>query len=442
MFADIEGCFAREIYDSRGRPTVEAEIRLECGAVASAAVPSGASTGTFEAIEMRDGDNKRLKGLGVRKAVSNVNEIIAAHVVGMSALDQKGIDRMMIELDGTENKEKLGANAILAVSMAACRAASSALEIPLYRYIGGLFANLLPTPMMNILNGGEHAENNVDIQEFMIVPGGFNSYGEALLAGCDIYATLKSVLKKRGLATGVGDEGGFAPDLESNEEAIRIIMEAIEETGYKPGKEIMLALDPAATEFYKDGFYVLEGESRRLTSDEMVDYYVDLVSRYPIVSIEDGMAEDDWEGWKRITEKLGGKTQLVGDDVFVTNPSRLTMGIGRKAANSILIKLNQIGTLTETLEVIQSAKRAGYTQVISHRSGETEDTFIADLAVGTCAGMIKAGAPARSERMAKYNQLLRIEEALSASAEFTGFNAFTSYSGVDYSKGTYKKGSV
>ena len=421
----IESVRAREILDSRGNPTVEVEVELESGAIGRAAVPSGASTGEKEALELRDKDPKRYMGKGVLKAVKNVNEVIAPALVGVEALEQAKVDYLMIELDGTPNKSSLGANAILGVSLAVCRAAAQELGLPLFRYIGGTNARELPVPMMNILNGGVHADNNVDLQEFMIMPVGKDSYKEALRVGVEVYHTLKKVLKRMGHSTNVGDEGGFAPNLSSNEEAIEVIIRAIEEAGYTPGEDVMLALDAASSEFYKgDGIYELAGEGKRLSREELVDFYRKLVEKYPIISIEDGMAEEDYEGWKLLTAALGDKVQLVGDDVFCTNKDLLRIGIKEGFANSILIKLNQIGTLTETLETIEMAKRANYTTVVSHRSGETEDPFIADLAVAVNSGQIKTGAPARSERNAKYNQLLRIEEFLGKSAVFKGTEVF------------------
>lgn len=416
--------YAREIMDSRGNPTIEVEVVLGDGSMGRAAVPSGASTGAHEAVELRDGEKGRYLGKGVQQAVENVNEIIAAEIVGFDATDQVEIDQTMIELDGTENKGKLGANAILGVSMAVAKAAATSLDTFLFKYLGGVNAKRLPVPMMNILNGGEHADNNVDIQEFMVMPVGAGSFAEALQMCAETYHHLKGVLKHRGLNTAIGDEGGFAPDLSSNEEAITVIMEAIEQAGYTPGDDMMLALDVAATELYQDGKYHLAGEGKELSPAEMVAYYQDLVDKYPIISIEDGLDEDDWEGWKLITEKLGKKVQLVGDDFFVTNTTRLARGIAERSANSILIKVNQIGSLTETLDAIEMAKQAGYTAVISHRSGETEDVTIADLVVALNAGQIKTGAPARSERVAKYNQLLRIEEYLGESAQYAGKDAF------------------
>ncbi|MDN5332036.1 MAG: enolase [Tepidanaerobacteraceae bacterium] len=421
IIADV---FAREILDSRGNPTVEVEVILEDGTLGRAAVPSGASTGQFEAVELRDNDPKRYKGKGVLKAVENVNEIIGPELEGMDALDQVAIDKLLIELDGTENKGRLGANAILGVSLATAKAAANYLGIPLYRYIGGPNAKVLPIPMMNILNGGKHADNNVDLQEFMIMPVGAESFAHALRMGAETFHSLKKVLSEKGLNTAVGDEGGFAPNLASNEDAIKYILEAIEKAGYAPGKDIFIALDAAATEFYEDGKYSLKGEGLELDPAEMVDYYVKLTEKYPIISIEDGMAEEDWEGWKLLTDALGKKIQLVGDDLFVTNTGRLAKGIELGVANSILIKLNQIGTLTETLDAIKMAERAGYTAVVSHRSGETEDTTIADLVVGVNAGMIKTGAPSRTDRVAKYNQLLRIEEELDTAAQYPGIAAF------------------
>jgi len=423
MDTTIIDVFAREILDSRGNPTVEVDVVLEDGSLGRAAVPSGASTGAHEAVELRDGGS-RYMGKGVQDAVDNVNEVIAAEIVGFDAMDQVEIDNTMLELDGTENKGKLGANAILGVSMAVAKAAALASGNYLFKYLGGVNAKTLPTPMMNILNGGEHADNNVDIQEFMIMPVGATSFSGALQMCAEIYHNLKKVLQDKGLNTGIGDEGGFAPDLSSNEEAIEVIMTATEKAGYKAGDDIMIALDVAATELYKDNKYVLAGEGKELTSEEMVDFYVDLVDKYPIISIEDGLDEDDWDGWKVLTEKLGKKVQLVGDDLFVTNTKRLSRGINEGISNSILIKVNQIGSLTETIEAIEMAKKAGFTAVVSHRSGETEDVTIADLVVAMNAGQIKTGAPARSERVAKYNQLLRIEEALGEAAQYAGKDAF------------------
>jgi len=424
--AEIIAVFGREILDSRGNPTVEVEVVLEDGAIGRAAVPSGASTGSREAVELRDGDKSRYLGKGVLKAVQNVNEIIAPELIGLDSIDQVLIDRVMIELDGTENKSKLGANAILAVSLAVAKASAESCGLPLYAYIGGPNAKTLPLPMMNILNGGAHADNNVDLQEFMIMPTGAQTFAEALRMGTEVFHTLKSVLKAKGYNTAVGDEGGFAPNLDSNEEALELIMEAVKKAGLEPGKDIMIALDPAASEFYKDGKYVLNGEKENKikTSDEMVAYYEYLVGKYPIISIEDGLAEGDWDGWKKITDRLGKKVQLVGDDLFVTNTKILKEGIQKGVANSILIKVNQIGSLTETLDAIEMAKRAGYTAVISHRSGETEDTTIADIAVATNAGQIKTGSASRTDRIAKYNQLLRIEEELETSAKFEGKAGF------------------
>jgi enolase len=421
---EIVGIFGREILDSRGNPTVEVETILDCGATGRASVPSGASTGAFEAVELRDGDKSRYMGKGTQKAVENVNSIIAPELEGMDALYQREIDRTMINLDGTDNKSKLGANAILGVSLSIAKASAVALDLPLYRYLGGVNAHVLPSPMMNILNGGKHADNNVDLQEFMIMPLGAHTFREALRMSTEVFHSLKSVLKKDGLNTAVGDEGGFAPDLNSNEDAIKYIIRAIENAGYKPGKDIYIALDPAASEFFKDGKYNLKGEGKVLTPTEMVDYYKRLVEQYPVISIEDGMAEEDWDGWKEMTEKLGSKIQIVGDDLFVTNTKRLKKGIELGVANSILIKLNQIGTLSETLDAIEMAKTAGYTAVVSHRSGETEDTTIADIVVGVNAGQIKTGAPSRTDRVCKYNQLLRIEEDLGDEAEYRGLNAF------------------
>ena len=410
--------------DSRGNPTIEVEVFLEDGTVGRAAVPSGASTGVHEAVELRDGDKSRYLGKGVLKAVDNVNTIISPELIGFDATDQAGIDLLMIDLDGSANKGKLGANAILGVSMAVAKAAAQSLGLPLYQYLGGFNAKELPVPMMNILNGGEHADNNVDIQEFMIMPVGAPNFREALRMGAEVYHSLKAVLKGRGLNTAIGDEGGFAPNLSSNEEALKVIIEAIEKAGYKPGEDIFLAMDVASSEIYQDGKYNLAGEGITKTAAEMVAFYEELVAKYPIISIEDGMAEDDWEGWELLTEKLGDKIQLVGDDLFVTNTKRLKMGIDQDIANSILIKVNQIGTLTETFETIEMAKRAGYTCVISHRSGETEDATIADIAVAVNAGQIKTGAPTRSDRIAKYNQLLRIEEELCVVGKYEQKNVF------------------
>lgn len=420
----ISNVYAREVLDSRGNPTVEVEVFLESGARGRAIVPSGASTGAYEAVELRDGDKSRYLGKGVLKAVDNVNDIIAPEIIGMNALDQVGIDKRMIELDGTPNKGKLGANAILAVSMAVARAAAEALDIPLYVYLGGFNAKTLPVPMMNIINGGAHADNNVDVQEFMVLPVGAPTFKEALRTGAEIFHSLKAVLKEKGLNTAVGDEGGFAPNLGSNEEAIQTIITAIERAGYKPGVDVFLGMDVASTEFFKDGKYHLEGEGKSFTSAEFVDFLASWVEKYPIITIEDGCSEDDWEGWKLLTEKLGGKVQLVGDDLFVTNTTRLSQGIEQNIGNSILIKVNQIGSLTETFDAIEMAKRAGYTAVISHRSGESEDSTIADIAVATNAGQIKTGAPSRTDRVAKYNQLLRIEDQLADVAQYAGKSAF------------------
>jgi enolase len=421
----IEHVLGREILDSRGNPTVEAEVALAGGEVGRAAVPSGASTGENEAVELRDGDKRRYLGKGVLKAVRNVNEIIAPELEGFDALDQAEVDRALLELDGTKTKSNLGANALLAVSMATARAAATHLEIPLYRYLGGPNARTLPVPMMNIINGGAHADNNVDFQEFMIMPAGAPNFGEALRIGAEVFHTLKSVLKKKGYATSVGDEGGFAPNLRSNEEAIETILEAIEQAGYKAGTDCLLALDPAASEFYEDGAYVFKkSDKRTLTSDEMVAFWKTWCDRYPIISIEDGMAEGDWDGWKSLTNELGSRVQLVGDDLFVTNVEFLQKGIDLGVANSILIKVNQIGTLTETLDTIQLAQTNGRTAIISHRSGETEDPFIADLAVATNAGQIKTGSLSRTDRIVKYNQLLRIEEDLRGTSRYPGKKAF------------------
>jgi enolase len=414
----------REVLDSRGNPTVEAEIYLADGVVGRAIVPSGASTGEHEAVELRDGDKSHYLGKGVKKAVNNVNTEIADALEGTDASDQRSLDQSLIELDGTENKGRLGANAILAVSMAASRAMATALEVPLYRYLGGVNASALPVPMMNILNGGAHADNNVDFQEFMVMPVGAPNFSEALRWGVEVFHTLKGVLKKRGYNTAVGDEGGFAPSLKSNVEAIELVVEAIQAAGYTPGAQIAIALDPATSELYQDGKYVFKKSDKSVkSSEEMVKYWSDWVNKYPIVSIEDGLAEDDWKGWKMLTDAVGSKIQLVGDDLFVTNTKRLQKGIDEKTANSILIKVNQIGTVTETLDAIELARRNSYTSVISHRSGESEDTFIADLAVGTGAGQIKTGSASRTDRIAKYNQLLRIEEELGDGARFLGLKA-------------------
>jgi enolase len=417
--------YAREILDSRANPTVEVDVLLEGGGMGRAAVPSGASTGTYEAVELRDQDQKRYLGKGVLTAVNNVNAIIAPEIVGLDALDQVLLDNLLNELDGTPNKGKLGANAILGVSLAVAKAAADALIIPLYRYLGGVNARELPVPQMNILNGGKHADNNVDIQEFMILPVGAGTFVEALRMGAEVYHHLKAVLKSRGLATSVGDEGGFAPNLASNEEALQVIVDAIQRAGYKPGEEVALALDVAASELYQDGKYVFRDQNQTRTSAEMVAFYTRLAEDYPIISIEDGLAEDDWEGWQELTRQIGERVQLVGDDIFVTNTVKLTRGIKNQVANSILIKVNQIGTLTETFEAIMMAQRAGYTAVISHRSGETEDTIIADLAVATNAGQLKTGAPSRTERVAKYNQLIRIEEELDEAARYAGKKIFS-----------------
>jgi enolase len=420
----ITSIVGREVLDSRGNPTVEAEVSLGGGATGRAIVPSGASTGEHEAVELRDGDNQRYLGKGVLKAVENVNSEIADALGGFDAADQRGLDARMIELDGTENKGRLGANAILAVSMAAARAAANAFGLPLYRYLGGTGANLLPTPMMNILNGGAHADNNVDFQEFMVMPVGAESFAEALRWGVEVFHTLKAVLKRRGYNTAVGDEGGFAPSVKSNVEAIEVVLEAIQQAGYKPGDQIAIALDPASSELFQDGKYVFKKSDKSAkSSEEMARYWAKWARDYPIVSIEDGLAEDDWDGWKMLTDEVGGKIQLVGDDLFVTNTQRLQQGIDRGVGNSILIKVNQIGTVSETLDAIDLARRNGYTSVISHRSGETEDTFIADLAVATGAGQIKTGSASRTDRVAKYNQLLRIEEELGDSARFLGLKA-------------------
>lgn len=420
----IVDVFGREILDSRGNPTVEVDVILEGGAVGSAAVPSGASTGEHEAIELRDGDKSRYLGKGVIRAVENVNEIIADEIIGEDATEQIIIDKILLELDGTENKSRLGANAILGVSMAVAKAAANALDLPLYQYIGGVHARTLPVPMLNILNGGAHADNNVDLQEFMIMPAGASNFAEALRMGAETFHSLKAVLKAKGYNTAVGDEGGFAPDLNSNEEALQVIMEAIGKTGYNAGEHIFISLDPASSEFFNTETkkYELKSENKELTAEKMVDYYAKLVGKYPIVSIEDGMAEDDWDGWKIMTDKLGDKIQIVGDDLFVTNTSRLKRGIEQGICNSILIKVNQIGTLTETLDAIEMAHRAGYTAVVSHRSGETEDTTIADIAVATNTGQIKTGSASRTDRICKYNQLLRIEENLGETASFAGLN--------------------
>ena len=436
--AMITEVYAREILDSRGNPTVEVEVCLEDGAMGRAAVPSGASTGVHEAVELRDGDKERYLGKGVTKAVDNVNDIIAEAIIGLDATRQTEIDELLVRLDGTPNKGRLGANAILGVSMAVAKAAAASVGLPLYLYLGGVAAKELPVPMMNILNGGEHADNNVDIQEFMIMPVGAKSFSEALRMNAEIYHNLKALLKEKGLSTALGDEGGFAPNLKYNADAIEVILEATERAGYKPGKDIVMAMDVASSEFYVDGKYKMTGEGVEMTSEgvemtsegvemtseEMVDYLAGLCEKYPIISIEDGMAEDDWDGWKKLTKKLGKKVQLVGDDLFVTNEERLVQGIEKGVANAILIKVNQIGTLTETFNAIETAKRAGYTCIISHRSGETEDTTLADIAVAVNAGQIKTGAPARTDRVAKYNQLLRIEEDLGRAAKYNGIKVF------------------
>ncbi len=422
----IDEVYAREVLDSRGNPTVEVEVWLDNDTMGRAIVPSGASTGVHEAVELRDGDNSRYLGKGVLKAVENVNEIIADEIIGMDAMDQVGLDKFLIELDGTENKGKLGANAILGVSMAVANAAAESLGLPLFQYLGGVNGKVLPVPMMNIMNGGQHADNSLDIQEFMIMPVGAPSFREALRMAAETFHNLKAILKGMGLSTAVGDEGGFAPNLKTNEEALGIIIQAIEKAGYKPGEDIYLAMDIASSEFYdaENKIYNMEGEGVKKTSAELVEYYKALCEKYPIISIEDGMAEDDWEGWKMLTEALGGKVQLVGDDLFVTNTKRLAMGIEKGIANSILIKVNQIGTLTETFDAIEMAKKAGYTAVVSHRSGETEDTTIADIVVGTNAGQIKTGSLSRTDRIAKYNQLLRLEDILGDSAQYAGKKAF------------------
>ncbi len=422
--SQISRVAARQILDSRGQPTVEVEITLSSGAVGRAAVPSGASTGAFEALELRDGDASVYGGKGVMKAVANVEDELAGVLVGREASDQAVIDRTMIEFDGTPNKARLGANAILGCSLAVAAAAAADAGLPLYRYLGGARANRLPVPMMNILNGGAHADNSVDLQEFMVAPIGARTFADAVRMGAEVYGELKKVLRSRGLGTGVGDEGGFAPDLDSNQDALEVIMEAIAAAGYTPGEDIALALDPATTELYRDGAYHLEGEGRTLDSAGMVEYWADLCDRYPIVSIEDGMSEEDWDGWVALTQRLGDRVQLVGDDLFVTNSQRLQRGIDLGAGNALLVKVNQIGTLSETLAAMDLASRSGYASMVSHRSGETEDTFIADLAVATGAGQIKTGAPSRSERVAKYNQLIRIEEQLGPAASYPGRSAF------------------
>ncbi len=419
MIEDIE---AREILDSRGNPTIEVSVYLEDGAQGTAGVPSGASTGAFEAVERRDGDENRYQGKGVQDAVDAVGEILAPEIIGLDARDQREIDRVMMEIDGTPNKGKIGANAILGVSLAVARAAAESAELPLYEYLGGPNAHVLPVPMMNILNGGSHADTNVDIQEFMIAPIGAPTFREALRMGAEVYHTLKAVIKERGLSTGLGDEGGFAPDLPSNKAALDLIVEAIERAGYKPGEDVALALDVAATEFFKDGAYQFEGEAR--TTEYMVEYYEKLISDYPMVSIEDPLSEDEWDAWKQLTDAIGDRVQIVGDDLFVTNPARLARGIETGTANALLVKVNQIGTLTETLEAVEDAHRNGYRSMTSHRSGETGDTTIADLAVATNSGQIKTGAPARSERVEKYNRLLRIEQELGQDAVYAGKSAF------------------
>jgi enolase len=420
----IEDVFAREVLDSRGNPTIEVEVYTESGAFGKAIVPSGASTGEHEALELRDGDAERFLGKGVLKAVDNVNELIAPEIEGMNVLSQRHIDLFMLELDGTEKKEKLGANAILGVSLACARAGADFLGVPLYNYIGGVNAHILPTPMMNILNGGKHADNNVDIQEFMIAPTGAESFREAVRMCSETYHTLKKVLQGKGLATSVGDEGGFAPNLSSNFEALDVIVNAIEKAGYKPGEDIYIGIDAAASEFFQDGKYNLSAEGSVKSASEMVDFYEEMISKYPIVFIEDGLAEDDWDGWKVLTDRLGGKVQLTGDDIFVTNTKRIKKGIDMGVANSVLIKLNQIGTLTETIEAIEMAKKAGYTCLVSHRSGETEDTIIADFTVAMNTGQLKTGAPCRVDRVAKYNQLMRIEEELEDAGVYAGINSF------------------
>lgn len=422
----IEDVIAREVLDSRGNPTVEVEIHLEDGSMGRAIVPSGASTGVHEALELRDGDKTRYLGKGTLKAVENVNTEIADAIVGYNVFDQVGLDKLLIELDGTYNKGRLGANAILGVSLAAADAAANSLGLPLFQYLGGVNAKLLPTPMMNILNGGSHADNTVDFQEFMVMPVGASSFTEAVRMGAEVFHSLKAVLKEKGLSTAVGDEGGFAPNLSSNEEAIKVILEAVKKAGYEPAKDIKLALDVAASEFYDETSrkYKLTGEGKEKTADEMIEYYENLIAKYPVISIEDGLAEDDWEGWAKLTQKLGKKIQLVGDDLFVTNTERLKKGIEQSVANSILIKVNQIGTVTETLDAIEMAKKAGYTAIVSHRSGESEDVTIADLAVAVNAGQIKTGSLSRTDRIAKYNQLLRIDELLGDTAIYAGTDAF------------------
>ena len=427
MPTTIEDVKARQILDSRGNPTVEVDVTLSCGVVGRAAVPSGASTGIFEALEMRDGDKSIYCGKSVLKAVENVNNIIAPELIGENAADQQGIDKLMLELDGTENKSKLGANAILGVSLACAKASALAFEMPLYRYLGGINATTLPVPMMNVLNGGAHADNNVDFQEFMITPVGASSFTEAIRMGAEVFHNLKTVLKNKGMVTSVGDEGGFAPNLSSNEEALQVIIEAIEKAGYTTD-QVKICLDVASSEFYEDGKYNLAGEGKVLSREEMVDFLANWVDKYPIISIEDGMAEEDWEGWKMLTDRIGSHCQLVGDDLFVTNTKRLAKGIETGTANSILIKVNQIGTLTETLNAMNMAFKAGYTAIASHRSGETEDTFIADLAVATNCGQIKTGSASRTDRICKYNQLIRIEEELGSAAKYMGLKAFNGQS--------------
>ena len=427
MPTTIEDVKARQILDSRGNPTVEVDVTLSCGVVGRAAVPSGASTGIFEALEMRDGDKSIYCGKSVLKAVENVNTIIAPELIGENAADQQAIDKLMLELDGTENKSKLGANAILGVSLACAKASALAFEMPLYRYLGGINATTLPVPMMNVLNGGAHADNNVDFQEFMITPVGASSFAEAIRMGAEVFHNLKSVLKAKGMVTSVGDEGGFAPNLSSNEEALKVIVEAIEKAGYTT-EQVKICLDVASSEFYEDGKYNLAGEGKVLSREEMVDFLANWVDKYPIISIEDGMAEEDWEGWKMLTDRIGSHCQLVGDDLFVTNTKRLAKGIETGTANSILIKVNQIGTLTETLNAMNMAFKAGYTAIASHRSGETEDTFIADLAVATNCGQIKTGSASRTDRICKYNQLIRIEEELGSAAKYMGLKAFNGQS--------------
>ena len=426
--ANIEGIKAREILDSRGNPTVEVDVKLFSGLIGRAAVPSGASTGKHEAVELRDGDI-RFRGRGVLQAIANVNDHIAPAIIGMSALEQAAIDQRLIELDGTADKSRLGANAILGVSLATAHAAANFLEVPLYRYLGGGGVRVLPVPMMNIINGGSHAANSTDFQEFMVIPAGARSFAQALQMGAEVYQALKGLLEERGLSTSVGDEGGFSPSLSSNKEAVELVLSAIEAAGYKPGSDFFIGLDPAASEFYRNDSYILSREGISLSSAGMVDYYANWLSSYPIISIEDGLAEDDWEGWQLLMERLGGRIQLVGDDLYTTNVARLSRGIAERASNSILIKPNQVGTLSETIAAVEMAKRAGWTAIISHRSGETEDTTIADLAVALNVGLIKAGAPCRSERLAKYNQLLRIEEELGPNAQYAGKAAFSNLRG-------------